>query len=172
VKRSTDGDSLVLENGQRVRLIGVDTPETVHPELPVQRFGGEAKAFTRKMVEGKDVRLEFGPELYDRYGRLLAYVWVGDWLLNLALIRRGYGYAMTRFLHPRMGEFLVAEEEARKRRYGMWHDSPSDGRLGNLLDRWDRLSPEGKHLLDRFWDVMILLSPSQPAPAEPSPDRS
>jgi len=61
VERVIDGDTLLMENGERVRLIGVDTPETKHPNKPVQHFGKEAAAFTRRMVEGKRVRLEFDP---------------------------------------------------------------------------------------------------------------
>jgi len=164
VVRATDGDSLVLENGDRVRLIGVDTPETVHPLLPVQRFGKEAKAFSTKMAEGKDVTLEFGPELRDKYGRLLAYVWIGDLLLNRMLIKRGYGFAMTRFSHGKMADFLEAEQEARDRRYGMWHDSPSDGRMTGLMERWDALSPEGKHLLDQYWNKLLAAHPAESKP--------
>jgi endonuclease YncB( thermonuclease family) len=61
VERVIDGDTLVMEKGERVRLIGVDTPETKHPRKPVEHFGKEAAAFTKRMVEGKRVRLEFDP---------------------------------------------------------------------------------------------------------------
>ena len=61
VERVIDGDTLVMENGERVRLIGVDTPETKHPTKPVEHFGKEAAAFTQRIVEGKRVRLEFDP---------------------------------------------------------------------------------------------------------------
>ena len=57
--RVVDGDTIILNNGERVRLIGVDTPETKHPRKPVEYFGKEASAFTRRMVEGKAVRLEY-----------------------------------------------------------------------------------------------------------------
>src|SRR5829696_3940967 len=57
VERVIDGDTLVMENGERVRLIGVDTPETKHPNRPIEQFGKEAAAFTKRMVEGKRVRL-------------------------------------------------------------------------------------------------------------------
>src|SRR4030042_6833798 len=78
VKRVIDGDTLLLTNGERVRLIGVDTPETKHPKKPVERFGKEAYLFTKEMVEGKEVRLEFDQQRKDRYGRLLAYVYLTD----------------------------------------------------------------------------------------------
>src|SRR5207247_736210 len=79
VERVVDGDTLLLQSGERVRLIGVDTPEIKHPKKPVEYFGKEASAFTRRMVEGKRVRLEFDQGNAarghkDRYQRTLAYV--------------------------------------------------------------------------------------------------
>jgi micrococcal nuclease len=61
VQRVVDGDTLLFGTGERVRLIGVDTPETKHPSKPVEQFGKEASAFTKRMVEGKRVRLEYDP---------------------------------------------------------------------------------------------------------------
>ncbi|MBM4371074.1 MAG: thermonuclease family protein [Deltaproteobacteria bacterium] len=169
-----DGDTLVLAGGERVRLLGVDTPETHHPEVPVQRFGQEASAFTKKVATDRLVRLEAGPQERDAYGRLLAYVWMDGNCLNRELVRRGYAVAATRFPHPRMDEFLAAEAEARAKKYGLWHDSPTDGRLAGLLHRWERLSTEGKRLLDDYWDELLEThaAPDLPAaetPAAPTP---
>ena len=79
IKRVIDGDTLLLANGEYVRLIGVDTPETVHPEKPVEYFGKEAYQFTKKMAEGKEVRLEYDQTRRDRYGRILPMfiLWTG-----------------------------------------------------------------------------------------------
>ncbi len=88
VKRVIDGDTLLLANGERVRLIGVDTPETKHPQKPVQRFGKEAYLFTKKMVEGKQVRLEYDWQRRDKYDRLLGYVYLSDGtFLNAEIIK-------------------------------------------------------------------------------------
>ena len=81
VKRVVDGDTLLFGTSERVRLIGVDTPETKHPNKPVENFGKEASAFTRRMVEGKRVRLEYDPSNAargheDRYGRTLAFIFI------------------------------------------------------------------------------------------------
>jgi micrococcal nuclease len=76
--RVVDGDTIILSNGEKVRLIGVDTPETVRPNTPVEYYGKEASAFTKKMVEGKPVRLEYDWQQRDKYGRLLAYVYLMD----------------------------------------------------------------------------------------------
>ena len=81
--RVVDGDTIILSNGERVRLIGVDTPETKHPNKPVQYFGKEASAFSKRMVEGKEVTLEYGQQKRDKYGRLLAYVYLMDGTLTL-----------------------------------------------------------------------------------------
>jgi len=122
VERVIDGDTLLLANRARVRLIGVDTPETVDPNRPPEPFGHEAAEFTRRAVEGKVVRLEFDRERKDRYERFLAYVYVGDLLVNEELIRAGLSKAETRF-HYRDAmkrRFLKAEEEARRERRGIW----------------------------------------------------
>jgi micrococcal nuclease len=82
-----DGDTVQLSNGEEVRLIGVDTPETEHPHKPVQPFGKEASAFTKQLVEGKEVRLEFDVQWRDKYRRLMAYVYIRDTMLNAELVR-------------------------------------------------------------------------------------
>ncbi len=119
--RAIDGDTLELEGGERVRLIGVDTPETVDPRRPEEPFGREASAFTRGQAEGRRVRLEFDAETVDAYGRTLAYVYLPDGtLLNSELIRRGYGHAYTRFPFRNEREFVALEREARAARRGLW----------------------------------------------------
>src|SRR5260221_8295539 len=79
VQRAVDGDTLLLDDRTRVRLLGVDTPETKRPDWPVESFGPEAHEFTRAHVEGRQVRLEFDKERHDKYGRVLAYVYLDDW---------------------------------------------------------------------------------------------
>jgi micrococcal nuclease len=155
VERVIDGDTLVLDNGRKVRLIGVDTPETNHPEIPVQRFGREATEFTKRMAEGMKIRVELGEPAQDSYGRELAYVFVDGMLLNKEIVRRGYGYAYTCFPHPRMDEFVAAEQEARAKQYGLWNYSLTDGRVTSLLNRYEQLSPEGKAKLEQAWNELL-----------------
>jgi len=126
VKRVVDGDTLVLENKERVRLIGVDTPETKHPNKPVQYYGKEATAFTRRMVQGKRVRLEFDQANAhighkDKYRRTLAYVFLEDGtMLNAEIIKQGFGFAYTRFPFKYQREFRRYEREAREQSKGLW----------------------------------------------------
>jgi endonuclease YncB( thermonuclease family) len=125
VVRVIDGDTLELAGGERVRLIGVDTPETVHPTRGVERFGKEAATFTRRLAEGQRVQLEGDPgsASTDRYGRSLAYVFLPDGrLLNLEIVSQGYGFAYTKYPFTRMEEFRGAESEAREQRRGLWAD--------------------------------------------------
>jgi micrococcal nuclease len=99
--RVIDGDTIVVSiNGTKetVRLIGVDTPETVDPRSPVEPGGPEASAFTKKMVEGQMVRLEYDKQRRGKYGRLLAYVYLQDGtMLNTEIIRQGYGRAYLKY---------------------------------------------------------------------------
>jgi micrococcal nuclease len=128
VQRVVDGDTLVLGTGERVRLIGVNTPETVHPKKTVEAFGKEASAFTKRMVEGKLVRLEFDPlssrrsDGKDRYSRTLAYVFLQDGThLNAEIIRQGYGFAVSTTPPLKyQNEFRRLELEAREQRRGLW----------------------------------------------------
>jgi len=122
-----DGDTFRLEDGQKVRLIGVDCPESNDPNKPVEYFSAESMAFLESRILGKDVRLEYGDERTDKYGRLLCYVWVDDTLLvNLEIVKQGYGMAYLRFPHKLEKQFLDAEIAARRAAIGMW-SSPRSG---------------------------------------------
>ena len=117
VSRVVDGDTVVLSTGQRVRYIGVDTPEMD----PVEPFGREAAEANRQLVEGKAVRLEKDVSETDRYGRLLRYVWVDDTMVNLELVRRGLAEAKAYPPDTRYQLLLeAAEAEAKLAGRGMW----------------------------------------------------
>lgn len=130
VSRVVDGDTLVVNiNGReaRVRLIGIDTPETVAPGRPVECFGPEASAFTNDQIQraGRRVLLEKDVSETDRNGRLLRYVWLlderGPRLLNYELVTRGYALAISYPPDVRYQEsFRAAQREARDERRGLW----------------------------------------------------
>lgn len=124
VVRVVDGDTIdvrVAGRTERVRYIGMDTPETVKPGAPVECFGPQAGAANERLVGGEEVRLERDTELRDRYGRLLAYVYVNGALVNEELVRRGY--ATTLEIEPntnRAEELADAERAAEQEARGLW----------------------------------------------------
>lgn len=121
VTRVIDGDTIEIEGGAHVRYIGMDTPETVDPRMPIQCFGLEASAKNKELVEGKTVRLEKDVSETDHYGRRLYYVFVGDTMVNLLLVKEGYAHAAT--FPPDVKyhrQFLEAEREAREQKRGLW----------------------------------------------------
>jgi micrococcal nuclease len=119
-----DGDTIdVRLEGRtvRVRYIGVNTPETKHPKKGVEPFGKEAAEANRRLVEGKTVRLELDVEKYDRYRRLLAYVYVDDTMINAELVRQGYAQVATYPPNVKYQElFLTLQREAREAKRGLW----------------------------------------------------
>ena len=131
VVKVVDGDTLDIDipdggyDHTRVRFWGVDTPETVRKDTPVQHFGPEASAYTKSACTGQTVRIELEPtrDPRGRYGRLLAYVFLPDGrMLNRALIEEGCGYADPRFDHFRKSEFLGLQRSARRAGRGLWKD--------------------------------------------------
>ena len=118
VTRVIDGDTIIIEGGYRVRYIGIDTPE-VHPEL--EAFGMEALEANRKLVEGKQVRLEGDVSETDKYGRLLRYVYIDGIFVNAELVKQGLAYAEAYPPDTKYQDYLEAvEAEARREERGMW----------------------------------------------------
>jgi micrococcal nuclease len=106
---------------ETIRMLGVDTPETVHPEKPVQEFGKEASEFTRRRLLGKRVLLAFDWDLRGGYGRLLAYIYhPGGGCHNAELIAGGYAHAYTRFAFQFSEQFRRLEKQARQAGRGLW----------------------------------------------------
>lgn len=132
VTRVVDGDTLDVDIADdrtgypstRVRLLGVDTPETLKPDTPPQHFGPEASTFTKTISLNKIVRIEVNPSrTRDKYDRLLAYVYLPDArMLNRLLIAEGYAYADPRFEHKFRNEFRRLQRKSRKGAIGLWKD--------------------------------------------------
>lgn len=134
--RFVDGDTVrLIVNGaeENVRLIGIDTPETVHPTLGEQPFGREASAFTRSLLTGRELWVEFDVQERDHYGRPLVYLYFpasdGDWLIdglhfrqaNLEIIRHGWADISTIPPNVRYADlYLSASREARDEARGIW----------------------------------------------------
>ena len=124
VVRVVDGDTIHVRIGARVksvRYIGVNTPEVHHPQRGEEPGGREATAVNRELVAGKHVRLELDVQARDRYGRVLAYVWIGDVMINAELVRLGYAQVMT--VPPNVRHqalFVKLQRDARDAGRGLW----------------------------------------------------
>ena len=137
VKRVVDGDTLVLASGERVRLIGIDTPEIHESDklyrdskrsqqsvAGIKEMGRYSYQFTKDLVEGKTVSLEFDVERQDKYERLLAYVYLKDGtFVNAEIIKQGYASLMTYPPNVKYADlFLKLYQEARENKRGLWKD--------------------------------------------------
>ena len=135
VARAVDGDTLKLSDGRRVRLIGVDTPELHYSDKllrdaartgrdvkTIQAMGKEAANFTKQLCEGKTVRIETDVRKFDKYGRLLAYIYLEDGtFVNAKIIEEGYGQVMTIPPDVKFADyFLKLQRQARENRRGLW----------------------------------------------------
>ncbi len=124
VVRVVDGDTIHVRIGERVervRYIGVNAPELHHPRRGEEPGGREAARVNRDLVLPRRVRLEMDVQSRDRYGRLLAYVWVGDLMVNAELVRLGYAQVMT--VPPNVRHqalFLKLQRDAREAGRGLW----------------------------------------------------
>jgi micrococcal nuclease len=127
VVRVIDGDTIVVDGGhgaQTIRLLGIDTPETVDPNEPVGCYGPEASAFSKHLMTGRDVTLRYDRERVDRYGRWLAYVYLAGAhrrFVNALLVRRGF--ARTLSIPPNTGherDLAALERQAALAGRGLW----------------------------------------------------
>lgn len=137
VLRVIDGDTIELVGGERVRYIGIDTPESVHPSRPVECFAKEAAAQNRALVEGKNVVLVRDITDRDKYGRLLRYVYVDGVFVNEKLVRDGYATVVT--YPPDVAHteaFLAAQRQAREANRGLW-----DACIGEDTDAQSSFAP-------------------------------
>ncbi len=125
VVRVVDGDTVQIEFNQKketVRLLLVDTPETKHPDLPVQLLGPEASNYAEKMLSNKQIELEFDGPKRDKYDRLLAYIWVDGQNFNQLLLENGYARYAYEYDPPYtyQEQFKEAEKKARDQQIGIW----------------------------------------------------
>lgn len=136
VEKVADGDTITIRTQgktEKIRLIGVDTPEKNDSRKPIQCFAQAASNFTETKLAHRQVRLEADPQgdNRDRYGRLLRYVYLPDGtLVNKAIIEEGYGFAMTGFPFSKMEEFWAAQTAAREQNRGLWSSCDIDETKG------------------------------------------
>lgn len=132
IERVVDGDTLVLEGvAGRVRLQGIDTPETVKENTPVQPWGPEATAFTRAFIAeaGRRVRVEIDGAPRDGYGRYLVFLWNGEQMLNEELVRAGLARARLQYDYSsaKKARMRRAQRDAQKANRGIWSSRPPHG---------------------------------------------
>lgn len=131
VARVVDGDTIKVSTGVTLRLIGLDTPETVDPRKAVQCFGREASNYAHELLDNTNVSLEYDPSQgrLDRYGRTLAYVWMSDGrLYNRLMIEDGYAHEYTYSIPYRYQDaFIAAERSARDAQRGLWSPATCAG---------------------------------------------
>lgn len=125
VTRVVDGDTIVVDlagDQKKVRLIGVDTPESVHPdESRNVPYGKVAAEFTRSKLSGRFVYLEYDVEPTDQYGRLLAYIWIDDTMFNKTLLREGHAKLATYPPNVKyVDDFTMLQTKAREEGRGVW----------------------------------------------------
>jgi len=124
VTRVVDGDTIQLENGERLRYIGIDTPEKNDPRKPVQCFAEQASQKNKELVEGKMIKFYKDVNVRDKYQRLLGFVYLEDGtFVNLELVQQGYAFSYT---YPpdisKQNEFTEAQKQARESKLGLWND--------------------------------------------------
>ena len=122
VRRVDDGDTIVVAGGQRVRYLGINTPEVAYKDKPAEPFADEAKAFNKKLVQGRWINLEVAEQQRDHYGRLLASVFLPDGtFVNGELVRRGYAHLLRKQPKlPYWQRLLELQRQALKEEKGMW----------------------------------------------------
>jgi len=151
VKKVIDGDTVVLTDGRKVRLIGIDTPELSNPSKPVEFYAEEAKKFTEEQCENKLVTLEYGNSRKDRYNRTLAYIYLpsGE-MLNEKLLSEGYAVVYTRFPFKYIDHFRELEQKAREEERGFWGTYLGNSDVRNLVHDYMLLDGKGRVLLRRY----------------------
>lgn len=135
VKWVNDGDTIVLDNGETVRYIGINSPEIAHRNKKAELYGYEAKTFNKELVFMQEVHLEFDKIKYDRYGRMLAYVFLKDGtFVNKAMVEKGYAYCLP---YPQNNGneaiLLKAQRKAMFAKRGIWRflKETKDGYVGH-----------------------------------------
>ena len=167
IKWVNDGDTIVLSDGRHVRYIGINAPEIAHDNHKAEPFGYAAKKYNQAIVQSKKVRLEFDKETHDRYGRLLAYIYLLDGtFINKKMIEKGYAYLLPRKPNVKYEKMLLqAQKDAMSAKQGMWrnwNDKEGEEYLGSERSKRFHLKtcPYGKSIekrnrifFTRKWDA-------------------
>lgn len=157
-----DGDTVDLDGEERVRLIGVDTPELHHSEKPVMYLAKESYKFLKNLCLGKKVRLEYEEvnahhRHKDKYGRTLAYLYLEDGtFINAEIIKQGYGFCYTKYPFKYMDKFRLYQREARQDSKGLWNEEETIYNPGtsNIIMLYKKLNKEGQETARDFMEFL------------------
>ena len=143
VIRVIDGDTIEVRfedwQEKKLRFIWVDTPETKHPRKAVEKYGKEASAFTKKILEWKRILIQQSLSNYqDKYGRLLGYVYLEDMFFNAELIKQWFARAYTRYEFAYRDEFLALQKQAKKDKVGLWQE-PEITKLIQQIEKQEKV---------------------------------
>jgi len=167
VKWVNDGDTIVLSDGRHVRYIGINAPEIAHENLKAEAFGYAAKKYNQSIVQSKRVRLEFDKEKYDRYGRLLAYIYLSDGtFINKEMIEKGFAYLLPRSPNIKYEKMLLqTQRDSMSTKQGMWHnwnEQEGERYLGSIISKrfhlitcsyGKRIKKRNRVFFARKWDA-------------------
>lgn len=164
VNEVIDGDTFKMNFETKtftVRLLGVDTPETVHPFKPVEEYGKLASEHLKNLLNGKQVKLNFDQNKVDSYGRILAYVYLDDAFVNAEVIKEGYGYAYTRFPFQFLQDFVTYQEEAKQAARGLWANaevaSEIEKTIQTQIDESLETEPEALVSMSETGEIVVTL---------------
>jgi micrococcal nuclease len=119
--RVVDGDTIVLDGNEKVRLIGIDSPELNDSRATVRQLAEKCYEFARSIIEGRRVRLEYDQDRVDKYGRTLAYIYLENGtFINAEMVKQGFAYAYVKYPFKHMDDFRRYEQEARQNSRGLW----------------------------------------------------
>ena len=136
VRYVIDGDTFIIESQERIRMIGINAPEIDHAKYHKkgQYFGKESRDYLKNLIEHREVVLKSGDEPFDRFGRRLAYVYLGDGtFVNRKMVEEGYAETFRKFPFAYKKEFLELESRARAAKRGMWAQTKSKPLKWNFL---------------------------------------
>jgi micrococcal nuclease len=166
VKWVVDGDTVVLNDGQKVRYIGINAPELAHNDHPAEPFGEASKKFNALLVNRKKVRLEFDKERFDRYQRLLAYVFLKNaTFVNAEILSNGFAYLLKHRPNLKYDEILLqAQRSAMSAKKGIWQNwkEKENTVIGNQNSHrfhlrtcpyGKRINPQNRIVFQKKWDA-------------------
>lgn len=155
VLKVIDGDTIEVEKLGKVRYIGIDTPETKHPSRGPEPYGREAYEANKRLVEGKTIRVELDVAERDKYGRMLAYIYLGDLFVNAWLVEQGYARVMTYPPNVKYADlFLKLERKARESAQGLW-GIPAEERIEPGQGYWGSSRSDKYHKPKCRWAQKI-----------------